>query len=220
MRSPRHGRVSLFAVTLLIAGALAGCGDDADDRPSGPGPRPGPIPTGGLSAVCDGAFYPDGAPYQGPGPHPTLVYWLGLPGGYGYFSTLLDESAETSQPWAAWAKGEESAIQLVACETAGSLFPAGATCAMEDKVGALGGPGGRRNLQMRAQSVNLTLYEVRTGRKVAEIPLDPSYECPEKYTLPSGQDWLVVKPSARQVQTSLLPHVTANLPATAPTPAG
>lgn len=168
-----------------------------------------------MLAVCDGAFYPDDAPYQGPGPHPTQVYWLGEADGspLGMFSRLLDKSAEDTQPWGAWAEGDVADIQLVACETAGSLTPTGARCEMHAAPGGVLLGGGYQNLAMRAQSVVLTVYEVRTGRTVAQVPLDPSYECPAEYRLRSGQEWLIVKPSAKQVQTSLLPYVTADLPA-------
>lgn len=99
-----------------------------------------------LAAVCDGETYADSAPYDGPGPHPVMVfseagyedYFSGLPSGRG-----------------------PDAVQLVACGRQVGRTPI-TSCDYQ----------GGYTVELQQGHFRVEIYEVRTGRPVRTLTVD------------------------------------------------
>jgi hypothetical protein len=208
IRLPAPG-AAVFVATAIAVSMLAGCGDDEPEPQSGPGPRPGKVPPGvTLSNVCDGAFYPQGAAYEGAAPHPIRVVPQGRP--YTWSSPVTG-----GHPWDDWDRADAHRIQLVACEQPDTPRPTGKSCTMQEQLAVPGSD--VKTMPTQADPAVLRLIEVRTGKTVGEVTVEPFLTCPATYQLRPGEVAIILRPNTNQIQAALTPYANTVIP-TPPTP--
>ncbi|MEU4196006.1 hypothetical protein AB0E69_29165 [Kribbella sp. NPDC026611] len=142
-----------------------------------------------LAQLCEDhsrTRIPDAPPYQGPGPHPILVFGPGVP-------TLDDQKS----PAAVWSPKPVDA-QLVGCVDAGSAADVIGTCHFD-----LPEP---KDLDLRATTARLTVYEVRSRRKIADLTVHGT-RCPVSVIQPVDQEWVDAVPLAAEVREAVRKYV-------------
>ena len=155
-------------------------------------------PTTDLEAVCKGESFPSGAAYGGPPPHPTQAHGFG---------TLYGEYDEWPDPWPSWApdKADAGDIQLVLCEDKVDEEPTDLVCVYGP---AFGTTGGNRSLTVELDVAELKLFEVRTGKLVAETRITGARECPETAAVGEGENTVTSFVEVAAYAEAMRSHVT------------
>ncbi|GIJ49601.1 hypothetical protein Val02_64870 [Virgisporangium aliadipatigenens] len=135
----------------------------APASPVGTGPRASTVAVSSaadLEKVCKGWYYPQSPPHAGPAPHPISILVPSVStGGYIRSAFLGPDDASEAQR-AAWTGENAPAVQLVACvdllDTGGKVRD----CKFDEPE--------PMTVPLHLSTYRLTLYEVATGRKLAE----------------------------------------------------
>jgi hypothetical protein len=131
----------------------------------------------GLRSACDGKKYADAAPYSGPAPHPIAV----IPASHGHdFTDAKPEDyggAVPNKQTAPYQSTNTHRVQLVACAAITHEAKSGPDCKFTDPDG-----GHRFSVPLHSATYRVTVYELRTHRKVGQATVKTSpgfgYRCP------------------------------------------
>jgi hypothetical protein len=163
-------------------------------RSFGPESSELPFSAAGFSPACDGTVFPDARAYKGDGPHPTVVfstdYNLQLSGKWSTVQAIYDAKNPFS---AAWRSNDPGQIQAVAC-IALDGDP-------QDKVNEcpynMPSSSGPARIPMYRGEFTITLYEVRTGKRLHQTHISGEVmKCPKM--VPVGVSHVFSTPSPRQ----------------------
>ncbi|MEU4221565.1 hypothetical protein [Actinoplanes sp. NPDC026623] len=135
-----------------------------------------------LSRVCDGWYYPKAPKYTGLAPHSIVMSsqndkaldsWLVL--------TIYDLPYDTADAVKnAWAPKNPAKVQLMACAEAVSIGPKVATCHVDKPK--------PKKVPMKVSNFRVTLYEVATRRKLAQVRMKGEDETCGPFLILVGAD--------------------------------
>lgn len=176
------GALAVALVAWLIVRSLGPEGSDL------------PFSTAGFSPACEGTVFPDAPAYRGSGPHPTVVfstdYNVQLSGKWSTVQAIYNEKNAFSE---AWKSSDPRAIEAAACiELDGEPQDTIKQCPYNDS--ARPGP---TQVPMYRGEFTITLYEVRTGKRLHQAHISGEYtNCPKM--VPVGANHVFSSPSPKQ----------------------
>jgi hypothetical protein len=188
-RHPR--RILLVAGTGALAVALVAW---LIVRSLGPEASDLPFSAAGFSPACDGTVFPDAPAYHGGPPHPTVVfstdYNVQLSGKWSTVQAIYNEENAFS---AAWKASEPRTIQAAACI---ALDGEPQETVKQCPYSASGRPGPTQ-IPMYQGEFTITLYEVRTGKRIHQAHISGEVTtCPKM--VPVGATHVFSSPSPQQ----------------------